>query len=74
MSDENLTLLQQAQAHARQSTMSAGATMDGQSAEAHLAVGKSWRNGWNLGVYAKTLLARGKKPTTAAGVEVTKSL
>jgi len=74
MSDENLTLLQQAQAHARQSTLSAGATMDGQTAQAHLAVGKSWRNGWGVSAYAKTMLARGKKPTTAAGVEVTKSL
>jgi hypothetical protein len=73
MSDENLTLLQQAQAHARQSTLSAGATMDGQTAEAHLAVGKTWRT-WSAIVYAKTLLAKGKKPNTAAGVEVTKSL
>jgi len=74
MSDENLTLLQQAHAQARQSTLSAGATMDGQSSEAHLAVSKTWRNGWGVSAYAKTLLAKGKKPTTAAGVEVTKSL
>ena len=72
MSDE--TLLQQAKALARQSTLSAGATMDGEIGEAHLAVGKSWRNGWNLSVYAKTLLAKGKKPATAAGLEITKSL
>ena len=72
MSDE--TLLQQAQSLARESTISAGATMDGESGEAHLAVGKSWRNGWGVSVYARTLLAKGKKPATAAGVEVTKSL
>lgn len=74
MSDENLTLLQQAQSLARESTISAGATMDGQSGEAHLAVSKTWRNGWGVSLYAKTLLAKGKKPATAAGVEVTKSL
>ena len=72
MSDE--TLLQQAQSLARESTLSAGATMDGEIGEAHLAVGKSWRNGWGVSVYARTLLAKGKKPATAAGVEVTKSL
>ena len=48
--------------------------MDGQSGEAHLAVSKTWRNGWGVSLYAKTLLAKGKKPATAAGVEVTKSL
>ena len=74
MSDDDLTLLQQAQALARQSTLSAGATMDGQTGEAHLAVSKTWRNGWGVSAYAKTLLAKGKKPATAAGVEVTKSL
>ena len=74
MSQHNLTLLQQAQAHARQSTISAGATVDGQSAEAHLAVSKTWRNGWGVSAYAKTLLAKSKKPTTAAGVELTKTL
>ena len=73
MSDENLTLLQQAQSLARESTISAGATMDGQSGEAHLAVNKTWRT-WSAIVYAKTLLAKGKKPNTAAGVEITKSL
>lgn len=72
MSDE--TLLQQAQALARQSTLSAGATVDGQTGEAHLAVSKTWRNGWGVSAYAKTLLAKGKKPATAAGVEITKSL
>ena len=72
MSDE--TLLQQAQTLARQSTLSAGATMDGRSGEAHLAVSRTWRNGWGVSLYAKTLLAKGKKPATAAGVEVTKSL
>ena len=72
MSEE--TLLQQAQTLARQSTLSAGATMDGQSGEAHLTVSKTWRNGSGVSAYAKTLLAKGKKPTTAAGVEVTKSL
>ena len=72
MSDE--TLLQQAQTLARQSTLSAGATMDGQSGEAHLAVNRTWRNGWGVSLYAKTLLARGKKPATAAGLEITKSL
>ena len=72
MSDE--TLLQQAQTLARQSTLSAGATMDGQTAEAHLTVSKTWRNGWGVSAYAKTLLARGKKPATAAGLEITKSL
>ena len=72
MSDE--TLLQQAQTLARQSTLSAGATMDGQTGEAHLAVSKTWRNGWGVSAYAKTLLAKGKKPTTAAGLEITKSL
>lgn len=72
MSDENLTLLQQAQAQARQSTLSAGATMDGQSGEAHLAFSKTWRNGWGVSAYAKTLLAKGKKPNTAAGVEIQK--
>tara|TARA_R110000822_G_scaffold33493_3_gene95471 strand:+ start:7373 stop:7591 length:219 start_codon:yes stop_codon:yes gene_type:complete len=72
MSDE--TLLQQAKALARKSTLSAGATMDGEIGEAHLAVGKTWRNGFGISAYAKTLLAKGKKPTTAAGVEVTKSL
>ena len=72
MSDE--TLLQQAKALARQSTLSAGGTMDGQSGEAHLAVSKTWRNGWGVSAYAKTLLAKGKKPATAAGLEITKSL
>ena len=72
MSEE--TLLQQAQTLARQSTLSAGATMDGQTAEAHLAVSKTWRNGWGVSAYAKTLLAKGKKPATAAGLEITKSL
>ena len=72
MSDE--TLLQQAQALARQSTLSAGAKMDGEIGEAHLAVGKSWRNGWGVSLYARTLLAKGKKPATAAGLEITKSL
>ena len=72
MSEE--TLLQQAQTLARQSTLSAGATMDGQSGEAHLAVGKTWRNGWGVSAYARTLLAKGKKPATAAGLEITKSL
>lgn len=72
MSDE--TLLQQAEALARQSTISAGATMDGESGEAHLTLNKTWRNGWGVSLYAKTLLAKGKKPATAAGVEVTKSL
>jgi hypothetical protein len=74
MSDENLSLLEQAKAQARQSTLSAGATMDGQSGEAHLAVSKTWRNGFGFSAYAKTLLAKAKKPNTAVGVEVTKSL
>ena len=73
MSDENLTLLQQAQAQARQSTLSAGATMDGQSAEAHLAVSKTWRT-WSAIVYAKTLFSKSAKPTTAAGFEIKKQL
>lgn len=72
MSDE--TLLQQAQTLARESTINAGATMDGQSGEAYLAVSKTWRNGWGVTAYAKTLLAKGKKPNTAAGVKITKSL
>lgn len=71
---EKLTLLQQAQSLARESTVSAGATVDGQRAEAHLAVNKTWRNGWGVTAYAKTLLAKGKKPHTAGGVEVTKTL
>ncbi len=68
------TLLTQAQSLVRSSTVSAGATVDGQHAEAHLAVNKTWRNGWGVSAYAKTLLAKSKKPTTAVGVEVTKSL
>jgi hypothetical protein len=72
MSDDNLTLLQQAQAHARQSTLSAGATVDGKSGEAHLAVSKAWHNGWGLTAYAKTLLQKGRKPNAAAGFEIEK--
>lgn len=68
------TLLQQAQSLARESTVSAGATVDGQHAETHLAVNKTWRNGWGVTAYAKTLLAKGKKPQTAGGVEITKTL
>ena len=68
------TLLTQAQSLVQASTVSAGATVDGQHAEVHLAVNKTWRNGWGVTAYAKTLLAKSKKPTTAVGVEVTKSL
>lgn len=71
---EQPTLLQQAQSLARASTVSAGATVDGQGAEAHLAVNKTWRNGWGVTAYAKTLMGKGKKPHTAGGVEVTKTL
>lgn len=72
VSDE--TLLAQAQSLVRESTVSAGATVDGQHAETHLAVNKTWRNGWGVTAYAKTLLAKGKKPQTAGGVEITKTL
>ncbi len=68
------TLLAQAQSLVQASTVSAGATVDGQHAETHLAVHKTWRNGWGVTAYAKTLLAKGKKPQTAGGVEVTKTL
>ena len=72
MSDDNLTLLQQAQSFARQSTLSAGATVDGKSGEAHLAVSKTWHNGWGLTAYAKTLLQKGKKANAAGGFEIEK--
>lgn len=71
---EKPTLLAQAQSLVQASTVSAGATVDGQHAEAHLAVNKTWRNGWGVSAYAKTLLAKGKKPATAVGVEVMKNL
>ncbi len=71
---EKPTLLAQAQSLVQASTVSAGATVDGQSAETHLAVNKTWRNGWGVTAYAKTLLAKSKKPATAVGVEVTKNL
>lgn len=71
MNDENLTLLQQAQAQARkEATLSVGATTeDGKSGEAHLVAQKGWKR-LTAAVYAKVLLVRGRKPTTAAGVDV----
>ncbi|CAB4187487.1 hypothetical protein UFOVP1601_34 [uncultured Caudovirales phage] len=72
MSDEqNLTLLQQAQAQARkEATLSLGVTTeDGKSGEAHIAAQTRWKR-LTAAIYAKVLLVRGKKPTTAAGVDV----
>lgn len=71
MSDEGTTLLQQAQAQARkEATLGFGATTeDGTSGEAHVVAQKGWKR-ITAAIYAKVLLVRGKKPTTAAGVDV----
>lgn len=75
MNDDNLTLLQQAQAHARKAaSLNVGAsTEDGKTGEAHVALNTGWR-GWSVVLYAKALLAKGKKPNAAAGFDVTKPL
>ena len=71
MNDDALTLLQQAKAQARkEATLGFGATTeDGKSGEAHLVAQKVWKR-LTAAVYAKVLLARGKKPTPAAGIDV----
>ena len=74
MSDDALTLLQQAQAQARkEATLHVGASTTDGKGEAHLGVNKNW-NRWSVSVYLKTLLERGEKPNTAAGFEVEKKL
>lgn len=70
MNDDALTLLQQAQAQARkEATLSVGAITEDGKGEAHLVAQKGWKR-LTAAVYAKVLLVRGRKPTTAAGVDV----
>lgn len=71
MSDENLTLLQQAQAKARkEAQLNFGAnTEDGKKGEAYVAVNKGWRS-WSLVVYAKALMEKGKRTDKAVGFDV----
>lgn len=78
MSDQNLTLLQQAQ-EARRKQLDAlradeltlGATTDGQTAEASLVASRTWKNGWGVRAYVKALFGP-EKPKTEAGAEITK--
>lgn len=78
MSDDNLTLLQQAQ-DARRKQLEAlrddeltlGATTDGKTAEASLTASRTWKNGWGAKAYIKALFGP-EKPKTEAGVEITK--
>lgn len=65
------SLLEQAKAHAaKQGRLSVGgSTPDGKSGEAHVGVSGAWKR-LTAAIYAKVLLAKGKKPESAAGFDV----
>jgi len=78
VSQDNLTLLEQAQAARRKQLealpsdeLTLGATTDGQRADVSLAASRTWRNGWGARAYVKALFGP-EKPKAEGGVEVTR--
>jgi len=78
MSDQDLTLLQQALAAQQQQLaalksdeLALGATTDGQTTRVALTASRTWKNGWGARAYVASVFGPAK-PRVEGGVEVVK--